>query len=98
MKIFLSNQLAMDGKINSKTMGLSITSIVKILTDNPTLVDQNQQGGIWKGDQKLRRMHTNLPTSPGCEFEARFVIACENHSFQDKDLKLWRYIEQYVDL
>ena len=41
---FLSTQWCTDGSTSSEPMGLCITSIVKTLTDNHTLDDQNHQG------------------------------------------------------
>ena len=78
----------MDGGISSETMGLSITSIVKTLTGDPTLVDLNQQGhrGILiQSESLLCAARANLS---GFSFGARFVIACENQSSQAKHLKL----------
>ena len=41
---FLSTQWSTDGSTSSEPMGLCITSVVKTLTDNHTLVDWNHQG------------------------------------------------------
>jgi len=41
---FLSTQWSTDGSTSSESMGLCITSIVKTLTDNHTLDNQNHQG------------------------------------------------------